>query len=681
MSKQDFLSFLEFSNEILSIAIVIIAMSMLLYNISRNVRDRVTRASSILLGSVTLAYLADTFIALDPGQSALETWFRVQWIGVALVPAALFHLSDALLATTGLVSRGRRRWASRLLYAVGASLAISALSTDNIVRNLIKEPVWHMQAGKHFTIYIAYFVVAVSVAFINVIRAWQRCLTTHTRRRMSYLLAVFLAPAWGIFPYSLLFSTLSSGLNTISEGWLWLIFNIANLSVLAMLAFMAYPLSFFGSYQPDRVIKAELLQFILRGPLTGVAIVAVIQSFPHVTTILGVEGQEFMTFAAVGVVLCLQWGITLVMPWLEGKLIYTQDQQQAQLIQEISKRLMTRADAAQLLEGTLAAICDQLRIPTAFIASISNQGTKLEQVIGRLPIEELQAAQNSLETDFSPTSFADANGVLPDHIERHGKFFLWRSFWLIPLRREILASNGNSNEASILGLLGVWARTNTPSLTDEEEMVLEVLVARTVEILSDMRLQTEVLTTLEDLISEPIKRQRMASVNTFGQVAMAKDSQSDDDSIGQSIISDPDFTEMVKDALRSYWGGPKLAESQLLHLGLVDEVATDGNRVQALRQVLIDAIQRLRPEGQQNFTRTDWILYNILEMRFLQGRKVRDVALRLAMSHADFYRKQRIAIEEVARIMTELEHKYIVETSIEEEEITPPEDALVSTDR
>jgi hypothetical protein len=67
-------------------------------------------------------------------------------------------------------------------------------------------------------------------------------------------------------------------------------------------------------------------------------------------------------------------------------------------------------------------------------------------------------------------------------------------------------------------------------------------------------------------------------------------------------------------------------------------------------------------------------------MRFIQGRKVRDVALRLAMSHADFYRKQRIAIEEVARIISELEQKYIVEAQTEEEEIAPLEPTFVSTD-
>ena len=44
-------------------------------------------------------------------------------------------------------------------------------------------------------------------------------------------------------------------------------------------------------------------------------------------------------------------------------------------------------------------------------------------------------------------------------------------------------------------------------------------------------------------------------------------------------------------------------------------------------------------------------------MKFIEGRKVRDVASRLAMSEADLYRKQRVAIEEVARIILEMERQ------------------------
>jgi hypothetical protein len=50
-------------------------------------------------------------------------------------------------------------------------------------------------------------------------------------------------------------------------------------------------------------------------------------------------------------------------------------------------------------------------------------------------------------------------------------------------------------------------------------------------------------------------------------------------------------------------------------------------------------------------------LYNILEMKFMEGRKVREVALRLAMSEADLYRKQKVAIEAVANAIMEMENQ------------------------
>jgi hypothetical protein len=85
----------------------------------------------------------------------------------------------------------------------------------------------------------------------------------------------------------------------------------------------------------------------------------------------------------------------------------------------------------------------------------------------------------------------------------------------------------------------------------------------------------------------------------------------------------------------------------------------EGNPQRAMRAVLQRAIESLRPEGQRNMTAAEWILYNILEMRFIQGRKVRDVAMRLAMSESDLYRKQRVAIEAVAEIVADMERSAV----------------------
>ncbi|MBL1137398.1 MAG: hypothetical protein HND46_18960 [Chloroflexi bacterium] len=669
MDRLNSVTFFQFTNEILSTAIVIITASMLLYNITRHVRDRVTRASSILLGCVTISYIGDVFIALEPSKpQALENWFRFQWIGLAIIPAAMFHLSDALLATTGRISRGRRRRASRLLYVVGAVFALASLFTDTIVKSLVEKPTWHMKPGSLFLIYTAYFLVAVSFAVFNVVRARRRCLTTHTRRRMTYLLAAFTTPAWGLYPYSLLLSIFFDDVGTLSNAWIWLVFNIANVAVLAMLAFMAYPLSFFGTHQPDRVVKAELLEFMLRGPVTGTVVLAAIQIFAEATSVLGIEGQQFISFAAVTVVLCMQWMFTLIMPRLEGWLVYTHDQEQARRLQTISERLLTRADAAQLHEAILAAVCDQLRVPTAFVASIGEWGAHLEQVVGRIPEEDRAATEEILTNGFSN---GNDHNPLPDGLKRSGRYFSWRSFWLVPL----YSKEGKEN--TLMGIMGIWGRTAEPNLNAEEEDTLNALVQRSIQVLMDERLQRRIFSTLGELIPVSSTTLQRTNVSTFGQVSIKPEKVE----VEQNKLTDsPEFIDLVRDALRDYWGGPKLAESKLLELGIVDHVAkTDGNRVHALRRVLVDAIERLRPEGQQNLTKAEWILYNILEMRFIQGRRVRDVALRLAMSNADFYRKQRVAIEEVARIIAETEQR-LLETNQAQSQADSNDSTLVPAD-
>jgi hypothetical protein len=122
--------------------------------------------------------------------------------------------------------------------------------------------------------------------------------------------------------------------------------------------------------------------------------------------------------------------------------------------------------------------------------------------------------------------------------------------------------------------------------------------------------------------------------------------------------TETDLIDFVREALGHYWGGPRLLQSPLLGLRVVSQSLAehDGNPVNALRAILKRGIDRTRPEGERRFT-AEWMLYNILEMKFLEGRKVRDVALRLAMSEADLYRKQRVAIEAVARAIAEMERQ------------------------
>jgi hypothetical protein len=171
--------------------------------------------------------------------------------------------------------------------------------------------------------------------------------------------------------------------------------------------------------------------------------------------------------------------------------------------------------------------------------------------------------------------------------------------------------------------------------------------------LEDRHLQQDVFEVLKQIIPEIERIQRLRGniqyTGSSGLQALTL----------ESPLNAPDFNKMVRDALAHYWGGPQLSDSPLTRLQVVRQVMDehDGNPARALRAVLGKAIDNLRPDGERRMTATEWLLYNILELKFIQGMRVRDIAQRLAMSESDLYRKQRIAIEEVAHALAQMEQQ------------------------
>jgi hypothetical protein len=96
------------------------------------------------------------------------------------------------------------------------------------------------------------------------------------------------------------------------------------------------------------------------------------------------------------------------------------------------------------------------------------------------------------------------------------------------------------------------------------------------------------------------------------------------------------------------------------------------NPTKALRHILDRAVEQQKPEGERSMTTAEWILYNILELKFIQGQKVRDVARRLAMSESDLYRKQRVAIENVATTISRMEEVAVSSEEPESESFLEP---------
>ncbi len=625
----DLTSILAFANLILSSAIVIIAFSLLVYILTHNLRSAVARSFCALIAFVTIVYVGDVALPKIETLEAAIPWLRFQWLGIAFVPAAYLHFSDALLMTTNLTSSWRRR-AVRASYLISALLFGLAVFTDLLVHDGRHLPqISYLAAGPLFWIFALYFLLTVAWGALNIRRARQRCLTSTSRRRMTYLAVAFAAPGLGVFPY-----LVAASMSPYSAPGLVLVLSlVGNVGVSLMIVVMAYSVAYFGVLTPDRVIKHNLIHYLLRGPFVATCVIIAMLSIPQVERILGLPRDTVLISTVVALIVLLQIAINLTKPFID-RLIYRQDREEITWIQELDKRLLTTTDLKQFLENVLTAICELLRVQRGFVAVMAGGEPRMEAFCGSLSSSRSELSSADL---LALAQSSSNNGELgnSDFVVRNG-------YWLLPLRTE-------AGEAT-LGILGVDARSSEPDLTEDELEVVRLLVAQAELALEDRRLQQGVFVALRQIIPqiEHIQRWR-GTVRYRGSPGL--------ETIEEGPLYGPDFQQWVRDALSHYWGGPKLTSSPLLNLRIVKRALEehDGNPVKALRSILGRAIEALKPDGKRQMTTAGWILYNILELKFIQGLRVRDIAMRLAISESDLYRKQRVAIEEVAKTIADME--------------------------
>jgi hypothetical protein len=463
-------------------------------------------------------------------------------------------------------------------------------------------------------------------AGINFSRAYNRMLTRSGRRRMLYLMAGATAPAIGSYPY-LLFG---SGLAAAHPYLFWGVATIINAVVGALVIVMAYSVAFFGVSWPDRVIKSRLFKWIMRGPGTASATLAFMTVVRRGGDFFGSPYNAFVPFTVVVTVLLMEHAITFAAPVWERWLFFGNDRD-LQLLQNVEERLLTQSDLQQFLEAVLAAVRDHLQSPSAFIAALDDMTMSPIVVAGNRAMLDQEGLTEILDKVNGDTR----------------REFLWGNFWVLPLHQRKRVDMDVDEIPPLLGLLGVARRDDKQFMENDQREALWLLADRAALALEDRLLQQRVFRSLADLQPQVEMIQRMRAAGRYDTRASL---------LSEQLPHESDLFNWVRDALTHYWGGPKLTNNPLMKLQVVRELAeqNDGNAANALRILLRNAVDQVKPKGDRKFT-TEWILYNILEMKFIEGRKVRDVASRLAMSEADLYRKQRVAIESVARAIFDME--------------------------
>jgi hypothetical protein len=615
-------------NQILTAGIAITAFSLFFYSLSFNLRDRVARSFALILLCVVVVFTSEALESSSLSPQSIDLFLRLEWLGIIFLPPTYLQFSDALLVTTGRPSRGRRRLAIQFTYFISAFFLI-LLAYGHLLGPMVTDgqPAPHLQRTLWTELFTTYYGGTMVWAWINFGRAYRRTLTRSGRRRMLYLLAGATAPALGSFPYLLYGSSLAGQ----HPFLFWGMAMFSNILVAGLIIIMAYAVAFFGVSWPDRVVRSRLFKWIMRGPVTASVALGVMTVVRRIGEMFGVVYSGAVPTAMVVSVLLMEHTITMVAPIWERWIFFGADRADLTLLQSLEERLITQGDLRQFLEAILAAVRDHLQSPSAFVAALDGSDLSLIVTTGSSPLQKEANLSEALQL---------VNGGGNGHEE-----YIWGDYWLFPLHYEPATDEG---QPVLLGLLGV-ARLPDQVLVREQRQSLLLLIQRAAQALQDRRLQQGVFRSLEELKPQVDMIQRWRAVGRYDSKASL---------LADTLPPESDLANWVKDALTHYWGGPKLTQSPLLQLEIVRQAFDEHNDSPAnvLRAILRQAVDSVRPKGERHFT-AEWILYNILEMKFIEGRKVREVATRLAMSEADLYRKQRVAVEEVARVILEMEHQ------------------------
>ena len=633
---------LETLNQILYAAVAITAIALLMYTSGFNLRDRIVQTFALILLCVVMIYTGETVAAVSNQPEYIQLWLQLKWIGLMMLPAVYLHFSDALLTVSGRPSRGRRTtfvWVTYLITGAAAILIFFGVTIGELAPD--KTPMFFLERNQITFFFGLFYLVVMAMVSYNLIRAMIRTATKTGLRRMIYLLAGAAAIAFS----SIIFLFHGNNWFANHPHWFWFLSILASSVAIFFMVVMTYTVSFFGLLWTDRQIKSRLFRWLLRGPFTAAVVLGLTTVARRYGELQGDSYIYFVPIVMVGGTLLLQYAINIFSPYIEKSFFWGDDRDDLETIQSLQDRMLTNRDLIQFLETTAALISDRLPVSGGFIALLEG-----EKVTRSVSTGDQKAIENYL-VDENFIKEAQENLVDQDGLIE------WQGLFLVPL--EYRFEDGTSK---LLGL-GGFVKNNVREIEEDDREAVLQLAERATLAIKDHTIQKQVIESLSALQTEVDYLQNIRAASSFNVDKLTN-------------IEQPELPEgmstWVKDALTHYWGGPKLTNNPLMQLKVVEAESEnlDGNRTNALRAVLTEAIEMIKPSGERKFT-SEWLLYNILELKFLQGKKVREVARKLAVSEADLYRKQKIAIESVAQKIAVLE----ANANGNGEHPTPPENS------
>jgi hypothetical protein len=262
------------------------------------------------------------------------------------------------------------------------------------------------------------------------------------------------------------------------------------------------------------------------------------------------------------------------------------------------------------LQSVLELMCRELGAESGFIALREDNSFEFTATFNSLPTGHSFSAQPFLADDLLEVEAA----FLPDIA------------WLAP------AFQGLEQ----IAVVGIGSSTSRLSYsTDDLDLFMEV-ADRIGPFIALNRLQRE-------------------KSNERDQVKSEREVSDPNEMLGLLAVKPPkEFVKQVEEALRSLHDYISLGQLELVIWAEV-EGDTHVERGKALRRLLLDSINKLRPEGDRppEPLPRRWYHYTILHDAYVEDVKNNEIMARLYISEGTFNRTRRIALRGLARLLIE----------------------------
>lgn len=619
-------AFFKTTSDVLTAGLAVITFSLFLYSLTFEIRDRLTNIFSAILLVLILVFGADAFGSVTTDATVLLKILKIHWIGLIFIPTLYFIFSDALLAMTGKPSMGKRKMIGFIMLFISTGLSILLLRNELLGELVMDQaPAPFFRRTTAMNLYLAFFFVSIAFSIYNFFRALKRTNSPTSKRRMLYLVGGALGLLSGLFPYFVF----EESIGFFSSTTFWFVSSTLYLGSWAFIIGMTYAISFFGFSIPDREVKKRILHWILRGPLTASITLGITTLIHRAGVMLEKDFSLLEILAMVASIVFFEHLYTLALPKLERILFRGKDLEELKRIHSLEERLFTKNDFNQFAEIILANLCDRLRATNAVLFLKPNGD--LEKVI------KLGDADEITEKALNAEELLDQE--LGDHLFIHTQDLV-----LLPIK----APGDSENNKKVVGFIAL-EHIDEIEQDAEQNRAIRLMLNRLRTAIIDYQQQQKLLVSLDLLTPQMDEMQNLLAAGRFTDL-----------NTQVNFENEELLNKWTKDALSHLWGGPKLSGNSLLQLNIVQKKADESGETltKTLREILQLGITSLKPQGERQYT-NDWLLYNILDFKFNENMKMRDIAKRLSLSEADLYRKQRIAIASVAKKIIEMESAYL----------------------